>query len=351
MELRRLGTSGLRVSALSLGAMTFGAEADEDTSRELLDAFVAAGGTLIDTADVYCDGESEAIIGRWLANRGRPRDLVIATKGRFPMSTGPADVGASRRHLLRACEQSLARLGVDSVDLYQLHGWDPSTPIEETLDALDEIVRRGWASYVGVSNYTGWQLQRALLTARFRGTAPIVSLQPLYNLLSREIEWELLPQCIEEGVGVLPWSPLGGGWLTGKYRARDAPKGSTRLGEDPTRGVEARALRDNPTTWAVLKEVEAIAAELGASTAQVALAWVRERPGVSSVIVGARTVEQLRDNLASQHLHLDRDQMRRLTEVSAPGVAIYPQAFIEKYCGYDGWRELGTRTELPPIGD
>nr|WSX74470.1 aldo/keto reductase [Streptomyces sp. NBC_00899] len=327
MEYRNLGRSGCAVSALCLGTMTFGAESDEKTAFAQLDRFVEAGGTFIDTADVYSAGRSEEILGRWLADR--PADIteqvVIATKGRFPMGSGPNDAGLSRRHLDRALTASLRRLGVDSVDLYQVHSWDPLTPVEETLRFLDDAVRQGRIHYVGLSNYTGWQLQKAVDTADFRGLARPVTLQPQYSLLSREIEWEITAACRSEGLGLLPWSPLGGGWLTGKYRRDERPTGATRLGENPERGVEAYDRRAAMArTWAVVEEVQAVAEETGATMAQVALAWLLDRPAVTSVILGARTVEQLDDNLGSADLRLTAEQTARLDKASDPGAADYP---------------------------
>jgi aryl-alcohol dehydrogenase-like predicted oxidoreductase len=343
MEQRALGTSGLTVSSLALGTMTFGVETDEAGAVAQLDRFVEAGGTLIDTADVYGAGRSEEIVGRWLANRGGHDDLVIATKGRFPMGDSPLDRGAGRRHLQRAVEASLRRLGVDVIDLYQVHGWDQSVPLEETLQTLDDLVRAGTVRYVGLSNYTGWQLQRALRLAEKHGWTAPVSLQPQYNLLAREIEWELVPQCIEEGLGLLPWSPLGGGWLTGKYRRDERPSGSTRLGENPERGVEAYDRRNTERTWAVIDRVAAVAEAHGCSPGQVALAWVRQRPSVSSVILGARTVDQLDDNLRSADVTLSDDEMDALSVVSAPGIADYPYRMLAQQCGMTVWDELRTR--------
>jgi len=251
MERRTLGPSGLIVSAYALGAMTFGNETDEDEAYAMLDAFVEAGGLVIDVADVYVAGASERIVGRWLADRGLRDEVVLATKARFPVGdeAGPNAQGLSRTHLTRAIDASLERLGVEHVDLYQVHAWDPLTPVEEWLTALDDLVRAGKVGHIGVSNLTGWQLQRAALTARHLGLAPIVSLQPQYNLLSREIEWELVPACEAEGIGMLPWSPLGGGWLTGKYRRDERPTGATRLGEDPGAGWRptTSATRSGPT--------------------------------------------------------------------------------------------------------
>lgn len=327
MEYRTLGRSGCSVSTLALGTMTFGAESDEQVAHAQLDRFVDVGGTFVDTADVYSAGVSEEIVGRWLASRpASVRDrITIATKGRFPMGQGPNDVGLSRAHLDRALNASLRRLGVDSIDLYQVHSWDPLTPVEETLRFLDDAVRQGRIHYVGLSNFTGWQLQKAVDIADFRGLTRPVTLQPQYSLLSREIEWEITPACESEGLGLLPWSPLGGGWLTGKYRRDTRPAGATRLGENPDRGVEAYDRRGgSERTWAVVDEVRAIAEERGASMAQVALAWLLARPAVTSVILGARTVGQLDDNLGAVDLKLSQEDLDRLTKVSDPGAADYP---------------------------
>ncbi len=328
MKLRTLGRSGAAVSSYALGTMTFGTESDEEQAHAQLDAFVEAGGTLVDTADVYSAGASEEIIGRWLAARPRAVTdaLVLATKGRFPTGSGANDVGLSRRHLRSALEASLHRLGVEHVDLYQVHSWDPLTPVEETLGFLDDAVRAGKISYAGLSNFTGWQLQRAVDVAEHRGLASRpVTLQPQYNLLAREIEWEIVPAALASGLGLLPWSPLGGGWLTGKYRRDQAPVGATRLGENPNRGVEAyhrRAAAER--TWAVVDTVARIAAEQGCSMPAVALSWLHDRPGVTSVILGARTVDQLRENLAAVHVRLSPEQTAELDRVSDPGAADYP---------------------------
>jgi aryl-alcohol dehydrogenase-like predicted oxidoreductase len=331
VEQRTLGRSGCVVSTLTLGTMTFGDESDEDVSRAQLDAFVEAGGTFIDTADVYAATRSESIIGRWLADR--PSDVrdqvVVATKGRFPTGPGPNDVGLSRRHLVRALDASLTRLGVEAIDLYQVHSYDPLTPLDETLRFLDDAVSAGKVHHVGLSNFTGWQLQRAVDLAEFRGWVPPVTLQPQYNLLAREIEWEIVPACLANGLGLLPWSPLGGGWLTGKYRRDERPTGATRLGEDPERGVEAYGRRGTvQRTWDVLDAVREVAQGRGVSMAQVAIAWLVDRPGVTSVILGARTLEQLTDNLGAAGLHLGEDETARLDEASDPGAADYPYGQI-----------------------
>jgi len=314
------------VSTLALGTMTFGTETDEVGAHVQLDRYVEAGGNLIDTADVYSGGESEHIVGRWLAARAGAREqIVLASKGRFRMGGGLNDLGLSRQHLAAALDASLRRLGVDTIDLYQLHSFDPLTPLEETLRFLDDAVRAGKIHYVGLSNFTGWQLQRAADIAEFRGLARPVTLQPQYNLLAREIEWEIVPAAGRNGLGLLPWSPLGGGWLTGKYRREEAPTGATRLGENPDRGVEAYGRRSRlERTWDVVDAVRAIAGGRGVSMAQVALAWLVDRPSVTSVILGARTLEQLDDNLGAADLHLAPDEAQRLDEVSDPAPADYP---------------------------
>ncbi|MEV0608635.1 aldo/keto reductase [Polymorphospora rubra] len=326
MRYRTLGTTGTVVSTYCLGTMTFGAESDDDTAFAQLDLFVERGGTFIDTADVYSAGLSEQIVGRWLAERPGMRDrVVLATKGRFPMGPGANDAGLSRVHLGRALDASLRRLEVETIDLYQAHAWDPLTPIEETLRFFDDAVRAGKIRYVGVSNFTGWQLQKAALLSRHLGLSPVVTLQPQYNLLARDVEFELVPVCEAEGIGILPWSPLGGGWLTGKYTRDSRPAGATRLGENPQRGMEAYDPRNrDERTWRVVDAVRDIAAERGVSMAGVALAWLVDRPAVTSVILGARTVAQLEDNLSATGLTLDAKERERLDEASAPVVADYP---------------------------
>ncbi len=327
MEYRTLGRSGCAVSALALGTMTFGSETDEATAWVQLDRFVEVGGTLVDTADVYSAGASEEIVGRWLAARSKDvrRQVVLATKGRFPTGAGTNDAGLSRRHLTWALDDSLRRLGVEAIDLYQVHAHDPLTPIEETLRFLDDAIRAGKIHYAGLSNFTAWQLQKAVDVADARNLARPVTLQPQYNLLVREIEWEIIPACSAEGLGVLPWSPLGGGWLTGKYRRDERPKGATRLGENPNRGVEAYDRRSRvERTWDVIAALHQIAEARGASMAQVALAWLVDRPAVTSVILGARTLDHLEDNLGAADLHLSAAETEQLDTASDPGAADYP---------------------------
>jgi aryl-alcohol dehydrogenase-like predicted oxidoreductase len=330
MEHRTLGSSGAAVSTYALGTMTFGVETDEAASHDQLDVFLETGGTLVDVADVYggdAPGLSEEIVGRWLDDR--PSDVtdrvVLATKARFAMGADPNDVGLSRRHLDRALDASLRRLQVDAIDLYQVHAYDPLTPLDETLRFMDDAVRAGKVRYVGLSNFAGWQVQRAVDVADRRGWPVPVTMQPQYNLLAREVEWEVVPACLANGLGLLPWSPLGGGWLTGKYTRDATPSGATRLGEDPARGMEAYGPRNaQERTWRVLETVRQVADERGVPMSQVALAWVADRPAVTSVILGARTIEQLDDNLGAAGLHLSAKETELLTDASAPLVADYP---------------------------
>jgi aryl-alcohol dehydrogenase-like predicted oxidoreductase len=326
MEYRTLGRSGCAVSAHCLGTMTFGSESDEKVSHAQLDRFVEAGGTFVDTADVYSAGESERIIGAWLASRAADmtEGIVLATKGRFPTAADPNGAGLSARHLTRALDASLSRLGVEAVDLYQAHAWDPVTPLEETLRAMDGFVRAGKIRYYGFSNFTGWQLTKAVHLAAELGLAGPVTLQPQYSLLVREIEWEIVPAALDAGLGLLPWSPLGGGWLTGKYRRDQRPTGATRLGEDPGRGMEAWDRRGTDRTWDVIDAVQGIAEARGISMAEVALAWVTDRPAVTSTILGARTLEQLDANLKAAGLHLSAEETAALDAASDPHPADYP---------------------------
>jgi aryl-alcohol dehydrogenase-like predicted oxidoreductase len=326
MDYRSLGRSGCAVSSLSLGTMTFGSETDEAGAHRQLDSFAEAGGTLVDTADVYSAGKSEEIIGRWFASRPAEvtRPVVVATKGRFGLDDSPNSAGSSARHLTRALDASLRRLGLDAVDLYQVHAFDPWTPLEETLRTLDGFVRAGKIRYYGLSNFTGWQLTKAVHLARALNLAGPVTLQPQYSLLVREIEWEIVPAVLDARLGLLPWSPLGGGWLSGKYKRDQRPTGATRLGEDPDRGMEAYDRRAMQRTWEVISAVQKAADERGVSMAEIALAWVTDRPAVTSTILGARTVGQLETNLRAAGLHLSAEETAALNAVSEPQAADYP---------------------------
>ena len=340
MDYRTLGRSGCAVSSMCLGTMTFGTETGEAGAHQQLDQFIDAGGTLVDTADVYSGGTSEEIIGRWFASRPPPVTdrVVLATKGRFQLGGGPNDAGLSAVHLTRALDASLRRLGRDAVDLYQVHAYDPLTPLEETLRTLDGFVRSGKIRYYGLSNFTGWQLTKTVHLARELNVAPPVTLQPQYSLLAREIEWEIVPAAMDAGLGLLPWSPLGGGWLSGKYRRDERPAGATRLGEDPDRGMEAYDRRSSDRTWRVIDAVQTVAEDRGASMAEVALAWVTGRPAVSSTILGARTTDQLQANLRAAGLRLTPEETAVLDAASDPDPVDYP------------YGELGVQQRMRSLG-
>jgi aryl-alcohol dehydrogenase-like predicted oxidoreductase len=326
MDYRTLGNSGCVVSSFALGTMTFGSETAEAGAHQQLDRFAEAGGTLVDTADVYSAGVSEEIIGSWLASRPSEvtEPVVLATKGRFPTDGSPNGVGLSARHLGRALDASLRRLGVDTIDLYQLHAFDPWTPLEETLRTLDGFIRAGKIRYWGMSNFTGWQLTKAVHQARALNVAPPVTLQPQYSLVVREIEWEVVPAALDAGVGLLPWSPLAGGWLSGKYRRDERPSGATRLGEDPQRGMEAYDRRGTARTWQIIDAAGKVAEGRGVSMAEVALAWVTSRPAVTSTILGARTLAQLETNLKAADLRLSEAETAALDAASDLRATDYP---------------------------
>jgi aryl-alcohol dehydrogenase-like predicted oxidoreductase len=311
-----LGRSGLRVSPLSLGAMTFGEDwgwgADPDTSRRLLTTYLEAGGNALDTANMYTNGHSEKIIGDYFADHPGLRDrVVLGTKFFGNLHRGdPNGGGAGRKALLDQVEQSLRRLRTDYVDLLWLHQWDQTTPIEETMRALDDLVRQGKVRYIGVSDVPAWVASEAQTLARLRGWTPLTAFQLEYSLLERTVEGALLPMCDRHGIGVMPWSPLKNGRLTGKYRRDDmAP-------DDAKRTALAAGVTD--TEWAVIDELLAVAFEVGASPAAVAIAWVMARPGVTSTLIGARTPEQLRANLSALEVTLDDTQRARLDAVSTP---------------------------------
>jgi aryl-alcohol dehydrogenase-like predicted oxidoreductase len=325
MDYRQLGASGLRVSALTLGTMTFGGRdrfgmvgtTDVAGASRQIDLCLDRGVNFIDTANVYSAGRSEEIIGEAL--EGRRDRVLLATKARMPMGEGPNDAGLSRHQLIAQCEASLRRLRTDYIDLYQVHEWDGQTPLEETMEALDTLVRSGKVRYVGASNYAGWQLMKALGMADRHGYQRFVTQQIYYSLEARDAEYELMPLAVDQGIGILVWSPLAGGLLSGKFRRGEKwPEGTRALsdwGEPPVRDQEK--LLD---TIEVLVE---IGEGHGVSAAQVALAWLLGRPGIVSLIVGARTDEQLEDNLAAAELKLSDDERARLEEVSRPPL-IYP---------------------------
>ena len=324
MRYKLLGNSGLKVSELCLGTMTFGRETSKEESFRILDAFADAGGNFIDTADVYSRGASEKILGEWLGTRRR-EDFVIATKVRYPMGQGPNDTGLSRKHIMDGLEASLERLQIDAIDLYQVHGWDPLTPIESILRWLNDAVRQGMVHYLGASNFSGYQLQKATEVARYMGYERFECLQPQYNLLARATEWELLEVCQQENIGVIPWSPLRGGWLSGKFRrGMNAPPTDSRIAKADSHGWGERwSSYDNDFTWQVIDALHEVAVEVDKEPAQVAINWLMQNEVVTSPIIGVRTIEQLNSNLGSVGWDLSETQLRRLNEASAPSVS-YP---------------------------
>ena len=328
MTFRKLGSSGLRVFPLALGTMQFGWTADENMSFDILDAFTEAGGNLIDTADIYSNwtpdnegGVSEEVIGRWLKKSGKRDEVFIATKVRGAMGhkgsegrgTSKAREGLSRRWILQACEDSLGRLGVDHIDLYQAHWVDSEVPIEETLSAFDDLVRRGYVRYIGCSNYSAWRLMQALWTSDKHGLERFVSIQPEYSLTQPtrvEFERELARVCETYGVGVVPYSPLAGGFLTGKYRP-DQPLPESKRAE----GIAKQRFTEK--NWDILDAVREVAANHEAHPAQIALAWLLSKPYMTAPIVGANSVEQLTDLLPAAEVTLSEDEVEKLNEVSS----------------------------------
>lgn len=319
MEYRHLGRTGLQVSTVSLGTMGFAGTGwaspighiDVAGARRQIDIAVAAGVNLIDTADVYSDGASEEILGQALGSKRD--DVLIATKVRGGMGEGPNNGGLSRHHIVRAAEDSLRRLGTDHIDLYQLHGWDGSTPLEETLAALDDLVRSGKVRYIGASNFSGWHLMKALWASDTKNVERFASQQIYYSLQSRDAENELVPITIDQGLGILVWSPLAGGLLTGKYRrGQDAPEGSRRF-----EGWTEPPIYDDDRLHRTIEVLIETAQNRKASATQIGLAWTLAKPGVTSVIVGARTEEQLSDSLGSADIQLTDAEIAGLDEASA----------------------------------
>jgi aryl-alcohol dehydrogenase-like predicted oxidoreductase len=325
VEYRLLGRSGLRVSALTMGTMTFGGKGGfaavgstaVDEARQQIDMCLDHGVNIIDTADVYSEGASEEIVGEVV--RGRREDVLLATKVRFAVGDGPNDAGLSRHHIVRACEASLRRLRTDYIDLYQVHEWDGVTPLEETLNALDNLVTSGKVRYVGASNYSAWHLMKALGVSERDGLPRFVSEQIYYSLQARDAEYELVPLALDQGLGILVWSPLAGGLLSGKYRrGQQPPEGSRHLGE-----WDEPPVYDEDKLYDVVDSLVEIAESRGSSPAAVALAYTLAKPGVTSVIIGARTQEQLAANLAAADVVLADDELERLDDVSRPPL-LYP---------------------------
>jgi aryl-alcohol dehydrogenase-like predicted oxidoreductase len=333
MDYRYLGRSGVRISAITLGAQTFGWSVGPEEAGALLDQYLERGGNYVDAADSYNKGESERILGRWVKARGVRDRVLLGTKVFFPTGSSPNDCGLSRKHIHRSVEESLERLGTDYVDLYQLHCFDRMTPLDETLRALDDLVRAGKVRYLGASNFAPSHLQKALMLSQAGGLAPLASLQLEYSLLVRSPEWELLPQCQEEGIGTLAWSPLAGGWLSGKYR-RDQPLPPDSRAGRGDRWDDAAEQRGGERTYAIIDVLLRIAKETRRTPAQVALAWLLQKRLVTSVLIGARTPEQLADNLKAVEERLSGAELAALDEVSHLD-APYPYSFIERYTRKD----------------
>jgi aryl-alcohol dehydrogenase-like predicted oxidoreductase len=336
MEHRRLGTSGLKVSSLCLGAMTFGEAdeksfmhgvgTDEENAMAIMNRALELGIDFIDTADVYGqDGLSERVIGKWLERDKRRDEVVLATKFRFRMEKGENGIGASRHRIMRAAEASLRRLKTDRIDLYQIHMQDIDVPEEETLRALDDLVRQGKVLYLGASNYAAYRLMESLWISDVDRLERFVALQAQYSLLVRELEREHVPLCAKFGLGILPWSPLAAGFLTGKYRKNQPPPAGARL----EKWKESYARYDEPRSWAIIDALDAVAAEQSADVGQVALAWLLAKPAVSSVIFGARSIAQLEDNAKAAELTLTAAQITKLDEASAFKLG-YPYDFMKR---------------------
>lgn len=330
MEKRTLGPAGPEISRFALGTMTFGKETEEKVAREMLDTYVAAGGNFVDTADNYNHGTSERWIAGWLRDRPGARDrVVLATKGRF-MVEGQPGAGLTPGYLRKALDASLRRLDVDHVDLYQLHGPDADHPVDEVVDFLGEIVAAGKVRYVGVCNLAGWQVAKLARMLAESGGPPLVSHQVQYSLLARGVEWEIVPAAVDAGVASLVWGPLGQGWLTGKYRRTEQPTIGTRVGEAPADLSESWQRRNTTQTWAIIDRLREVAADHDMTPGQGAFAWVVDRQGIAAPIVGARTVEQLRETLARADRRLDASATAALDEVSTPVTTEYPYPFLEK---------------------
>jgi aryl-alcohol dehydrogenase-like predicted oxidoreductase len=330
MKTRFLGNTGVRVSEICFGAMTFGGrgfwknigQVEQKGADELVKTAIDGGINFFDTADVYSEGWSEEILGKALGSKRK--DIVLATKVRGRTGAGPNDIGLSRKHIIDSCNASLKRLGTDYIDLYQVHSFDPKTPIEETLRALDDLVREGKIRYIGVSNFTGWQLMKALSVSEKQNLERFVTLQALYSLIARDLEYELVPLSLDQKLGILTWSPLGGGFLTGKYRrGKPRPEGARR--SDPTNQF---LQYDEEKGFDIVDELEKTAHNHGATITQAALNYLLRKPGVTSVIIGAKNQEQLIDNLKTADWEMSAEEVARLDELSKPP-RVYPYWMLE----------------------
>ncbi|CAH1195035.1 1-deoxyxylulose-5-phosphate synthase YajO [Paenibacillus plantiphilus] len=324
MQIRLLGRSGLAVSELCLGTMTFGNTTSDTDSIAMIHSFLDRGGNFLDTADVYVSGRSEEIVGQ--AIKERRSEVVLATKVRFPTADHPNGAGISRKHIMDGVEASLKRLQTDYIDLYQMHVWDHATPIEETLRTLDDLVTSGKVRYIGCSNFLAWQLMKSLGTSELNRYVRFISIQPQYSLVSREMDREMISLCLEENVGIIPWAPLGGGFLTGRYNREEPTSGRLTA----KTGESSWQVRSTEKNFAILDIVERAAAELDKTPAQVALRWLLQQRGITSPIFGARTLEQFQDNMGAVGWELPQEIWDRLDAVSALP-SEYPNRFIAKF--------------------
>ena len=329
MDYKFLGNTGVLLSSVSFGVQTFGWNIFGKEAHELLDIYVDAGGNYLDTADMYNEGKSETILGEWLKKRKSNTDLMIGTKVFFETGTGPNDYGSSRKHIQQNVEQSLKRLGVEVLDLLQLHCFDGLMALEDIIRTLDDLVRAGKIRYFGLSNYSASSIMKAVMIQKNANAHSIASLQMEYSLLVRSTEWELLPLCRQEGIGTIAWSPLAGGWLTGKYKRDQTAPENSRVGRKD-RWDDQEEQRGGEQTWAIIDVLSAIAKERDVPESQVALNWMRKKPAVSTVLMGARTPEQLKSNLGSVSWDLSDEDEKRLDEVSNIN-SPYPYNFINKY--------------------
>jgi aryl-alcohol dehydrogenase-like predicted oxidoreductase len=348
MEYRQLGRSGLKVSVMTMGTMTFGGSekighADVNAAARQLDMCLEAGINFYDTANVYNAGVSEEILGEVLSHNGRRERALVATKVRFKMGDGPNQSGLSRHHIIEQCKASLKRLKTDHIDLYQVHEWDGLTPIEETMEALDTLVRHGHVRYLGCSNYSGWHIMKAMMAADKRGGERFVSQQIHYSLHSRDAEYELVPISHDQGLGIMIWSPLAGGLLSGKYRRDSNPESGRHVG-----GFREPPVYDWEKLYSIIDVLVEIAENHGVSGAQVALAWLLGRPGVTSVIIGGRNEAQFADNIAAAKLSLSSEERARLDKASQPPL-LYPywhQSFTaQDRLGPADWGLIGPYAE------
>lgn len=332
MQLKRLGNTGLLTSDIALGTMIFGEQSERSTppdeAEQIIHRYIEAGGNHIDTANVYASGRSEEIVGQSIKSHARDQ-LIVATKANFPTGAGPNDWGLSRHNIMNAVEASLRRLDTDYIDLYYMHCWDANTPIQESLRAFDDLVRQGKVRYIGVSNFKAWQVMKSLAVSDSNGLERFVAGQYQYSLITRDIEYEFQDLFTSEGVGLTPWGPLGGGFLTGKYKRSDRPT-EGRIATQGDEAEEAWHRRNIERNWDIVDAVGEIAEAHDATYSQVAVAWTRAQPTISSVIVGVRTMAQLEDNLGAAELELTAEELAQLDQASALP-EMYPYRFQNAY--------------------